>query len=208
MRVLLDGTQCSFSAETIATAIEQGVEQAHALGRVVVQIDIDNQTMELEQLQDQGYTSQSAGEISLTSLTEYELLLSSLDLGQSAIEVAQQHFTKAAQLIQTGNTPLAMTEMSQGIELWQTVEETVFREAVPKIQHPDIPQQLEVHVNSLRSALSTVQTAMNAGDMVSLGDILLYEFPETSQEWARFLENCAVHLKEQLTPAEHEDPST
>lgn len=208
MRVLLDGTKCTFSAETIATAIEQGVEQAHSLGRVVVQIEVDKQTMELEQLQDQNYTKQRASEVSLTSLTEHELLLSSLDLGQNAIEVAQEHFTRAAQLIQTGNTPLAMQEMSHGIELWQTVEETVFREAVPQIGHPDIPSKLEIHISNLRTALSTVQSAINTGDMVSLGDILLYEFPDTSREWARFLESCAAYLNENATPTEHEDSST
>ena len=206
MRILLDGTKCTFSAETIATAIEQGVEQAHSLGRVVVQIDVDDRTMELEQLRDSAFTSQGAREISITSLTERELLLSSLDLGQSAIEVAQIHFTKAAQLIQSGNTQDAMKEMSEGIELWQTVEQTVFRETVPQIGHPDIPEQLEAHVRTLRSALSTLQTAITGGDMVSLSDILLYEFPETSQEWARFLASCATQLAG-TDPSEHEDPS-
>ena len=205
MRVLLDGTKCTFSADTIAKAIEQGVEQAHALGRVVVQVEVDAQPLELEQLQDQAYTSRAAGEVCLTSLTEQELLLSSLDLGQNAIEVAQEHFTKAARLIQTGNTPEAMQEMSQAIDLWQTVEETVFREAVPQIRQPEIDRQLEIHIGNLRSALSTVQTAINAGDMESLGDILLYEFPDTSREWTRFLEGCAACLEGASTPSEHEE---
>ena len=194
MRVLLDGTQCTFSADSIGAAIEQGVHEAQSHGRIVVQINVDDKPMELQQLQDEGFIQQTASEVSITSLTEQELLLSTLDLGQSAIEVAQGHFTKAAELIQSGKTPVAMNEMSQGIELWKTVEETVFREAVTKIDHPEVKKELGMHVESLRGALETIQKAITAKDLVSLGDTLLYEFPDTSRNWARFLGRCAEHV--------------
>ena len=208
MRVLLDGTKCMFSADSIASAIEQGVEQAHAQGRIVVQIDVDHQPMELEQLQDEAFTARNAEEVSITSLTEAELLLSSLDLGRSAIEVAQEHFNKAAQMIQSGNTSPGMNEMSQGIDLWKTVEETVFREAVVQIRNSEIQLELNTHVENLRKALETIQTSINAGDLVSLGDSLLYEFPDTSREWSEFLGRCALLITEDATSKEQEDSRT
>lgn len=208
MHVLLDGTKCTFAADSIAAAIEQAVEQAHALGRIVVQVDVDHQPMELEQLQDQAFTAGTADEISITSLTEAELLLSSLDLGRSAIEVAQDHFNKAAQMIQLGNTSPGMNELSQGIDLWKTVEETVFREAVVQIRNSEIQLELNTHVENLRKALETIQTSINAGDLVSLGDSLLYEFPDTSREWSDFLGRCALHLTEDQTSEEPEDSRT
>ncbi|MAJ46515.1 MAG: hypothetical protein CBC35_04315 [Planctomycetes bacterium TMED75] len=208
MRVLLDGTQCMFSADSIAAAIEQGVEQAHAQGRIVVQVDVDHQPMELEQLQDEAFTAGTADEVSITSLTEAELLLSSLDLGRSAIEVAQDHFNKAAQMIQSGNTSPGMNELSQGIDLWKTVEETVFREAVVQIRDSEIQLELNTHVENLRKALETIQASINAGDLVSLGDSLLYEFPDTSREWSDFLGRCALHLTEDRISEEPEDSRT
>ena len=186
MRILFDGTPCTFSADTIGEAVAQGTEHANSAGRVIIEISVDGQTLDIE---DGIQEDAVAEEISFTSLTPDELLLATLELGERAIESAQENFNRAAQLIQSGDRAQAHLELKQGIDLWKTVEETVFREIIPEIPHQD--KALGDRVSELRNSLDAIMTAIANNDVAALSDTLLYEFPRTSAGCASFLKQCS-----------------
>ena len=208
MRILLDGTECPGAADSVGAAVELGMDEAREQGRVVVQIDVDGRTLAMEQLQDAGFLSGGAELVEVTSLTEREMLLAALELGRNAIEVSQVHFTRSAELIQAGDRPAALAELGTGIELWRTVEGTVFRDAVPKVPLASLEARLETHLAELRTALETMSTAVGTGDLVALSDALMYEFPRTSATWTEFLGECIRSVEEQgtRTGTEEEQP--
>lgn len=188
--------------------MELGMDQARDRGRVVVQIDVDGRPIAMDQLRDEGFLSEGAELVEVTSLTEREMLLAALELGRNAIEVSQVHFTRSAELIQAGDRPAALAELGTGIELWRTVEGTVFRDAVPKVPLASLEARLETHLAELRTALETMSTAVGTGDLVALSDALMYEFPRTSATWTEFLGECMRSVEEQgtRTGTEEEQP--
>ena len=190
MRILLDGTECAGAADSVGAAVGLGMDEARDRGRVVVQIDVDGRTLAIEQLHDAGFLSGGAEVVEVTSLTEREMLLAALELGRNAIEVSQGHFTRSAELIQAGDQATALVELGNGIELWRTIEETVFRDAVPRVPLASLEARLGTHLAELRTALETMSTAVGTGDLVALSDALMYEFPRTSATWTEFLGEC------------------
>jgi hypothetical protein len=199
MRVTLDGTQCKdLDAATIGEAIELGCAQAHELGRIVVQIEADQRTLEAAELGDQSITDGTADVVALTSLEPREVLLASLDLGSNAVLAANEQFALAARSLQGGDAQEATAPLQEGLELWQALDEHVLREAVPTIIESveDGPSMEEFTglVQELEKALDSIRQAIGNGDTSALSDSLLYEFPDTAQRWTDFFAKCTDAL--------------
>jgi len=194
MRILIDGNDSGLTAETVPEALEQGMNAVDAAGRIVVEISLDDHPLDANQLENGAYETLSAETVSMMSLAPNELLLATFELGRNAIDAAQKHFHSAAEMIQSGNDANAMNELHEGIDLWCTIDQTVFREAVPKIAElgdDRTPKGLERHVNELKDALESIRTAIESSDFAGLSDALMYEFPETSAGWSTFLGHCS-----------------
>ena len=193
MRIVIDGQDSGLSAETVSEALRQGMEAVDSTGRIVIEIALDGSPLDGKQLESGAYENTTAETISLTSLAPNQLLLATFELGRNAIEAAQKHFHSAAEMIQSGNDAGAMHELHEGIELWCTIDQTVFRDAVPKISElggDQTPEGLERHVGELKDAWS-IRNAIESSDFAGLSDALMYEFPETSAGWSTFLGNCS-----------------
>ena len=194
MRILIDGNDSGLTAETVPEALEQGMNAVDSAGRIVVEIALDGRPLDADQLENGAYEGLSAEMVTMMSLAPNELLLATFELGRNAIEAAQKHFHSAAQMIQSGNDADAMNELHEGIELWCTIDQTVFREAVPRIAEFGVdltPDGLEKHVNELKDALESIRSAIESSDFAGLSDALMYEFPETSAGWSKFLGHCS-----------------
>ena len=194
MRILIDGQDSGLSAETIPEALKQGMDAVDSTGRIVVEIALDGSPLDAEQLESGAYETSAAETLSLMSLAPNELLLATFELGRNAIDAAQKHFHSAAEMIQAGDDAGAMNELHEGIELWCTIDQTVFREAVPKIAElggDQTPDGLERHVGELKDALESIKSAIESSDFAGLSDALMYEFPETSAGWSTFPGNCS-----------------
>lgn len=211
MRILLDGSHCEdLDATTIGEAIEAACERAQQLGRIVVQIAVNQRTVDAEALSDPNYIGSTASEVALTSLEPKELLLKSLELGTDAVLAANERFEDAARSIQAGEPDKATTSLQEGIELWQTIDEHVLREAVPMVQavSTDAPPEREFKalVEQLEDALGSIKKAVRSGDLAALSDSLLYEFPETSQQWVHFFEACTKAVTSEVKDTMKEQP--
>ena len=199
MRITLDGNTCEdLDASTIAEAIEGGCTLAHEAGRIVVQVDVDERTLDVAELGDPEFTGGRAETVALTSLEPREVLLASLELGTNAVDAANERFALAAHALQAGNAGEAAAPLQEGLELWQTLDEHVLREAVPTVLNstPGAPTHDEFNalVQALEEALATIRQAIGSGDSSALSDSLLYEFPETATRWTDFFSKCTKAL--------------
>lgn len=199
MRITLDGSHCeNLNPATIGEAIESGCQRAHELGRVVVQIDVDDRTLDAAELGDPEVTSGTAEAVALISLEPAEVILASLELGRNAIAAADEQFALAARALQSGAADEAVTPLGEGLELWQTLDENVLRETVPAVLAEAGDEALQTAfkslVSELETALKTIREALGAGDPAALSDSLLYEFPETTARWTGFLSRCTETL--------------
>ena len=204
MHITLDSNPCDCTeATTVGEAIEFACQAAHQQGRIVVQVDVDGRTLDAAELGDPKMNASTAETIALTSLAPRQVLAASLDLGMHAIEAANERFAAAAHALQSGDTAEATAPLQEGIELWQTLDEHVLREAVPTILHtmmePADAEEFDALVKSLHTELASLHAAISSGDPSALGDALLYEFPETAARWKTFFTKCmdAVKTKEQ-----------
>ena len=200
MRITLDGSHCeNLNPATIGEAIESGVQRAHELGRVVVQIDVDERTLDAAELGDPSITAGTAEAVALTSLAPGEVLLASLELGRNAIEAANEQFALAAHALQGGEAENAVAPLQEGLELWQTLDQHVFRETVPTVLSgtPGAPAEGDFNglVAELEQALQTIKQVLASGDLTALSDCLLYEFPQTTTRWDEFLTECTNALQ-------------
>lgn len=194
MHILFDGTQCDFSANTLGEAVTRAVDHASTTGRVIIEVSVDGQAVDI----DSGFQEDmTPTEVAFTSLTPDELLLATLDLGERAIESAQRNFDRAAELIQAGDSVQAHQELKQGIDLWKTVEETVFREVISEMPHQD--QALDERIAELRTSLNSIMEAIAKNDLAALSDTLLYEFPQTSEGCTSLLKACSATITEAMT---------
>ena len=86
------------------------------------------------------------------------------------------------------------------MELWQTLDEHVLREAVPTVLEstPGAPphDEFDTLLQELEKALATIKQAIGSGDSSALSDSLLYEFPETATRWTEFFSKCMEALGE------------
>lgn len=199
MRILLDGSQCDdLNATTIGEAIEGAYERARQLGRIVVQVDVNERTLDAEELGDPRVIGTVADEVALTSLEPAGVLLSSLELGMQALTAANEQFAEAARSIQAGEPDKATAPLQEGIELWRTVDEHVLREAVPMVldTSANAPSKSEFEglLAELQGALGSIKQTISSGDLAALSDSLLYEFPVTAERWVRFFEECTKAL--------------
>ena len=194
MRILIDGIDSGLTAQTVPDALEQGMNAVDSAGRIVVELSLAGTPLAAAQLSNGAYATISAETVALMSLAPNELLLATFELGRNAIDAAQKHFHSAAEMIQAGQDENAMKELHEGIELWCTIDQTVFQEAVPKIAElggDQTPDGLERHVKELKAALESIKTAIESSDFAGLSDALMYEFPETSAGWSTFLGHCS-----------------
>ena len=199
MHITLDGNTCEdLEASTIGEAIEVACNRAHEAGRIVVQVDVDDRTLDASELGDPQITSGTAGKVALTSLEPRAVLRASVDLGINAVEAANERFRTAAQALQSGKRDDAHEPLQEGLELWQTLDEHVLREAIPTVLMTiaGTPGQeaFGALVEELEQALSTIRAAMVAGDGAALSDSLLYEFPGTAERWKDFFSKCLEAL--------------
>ena len=204
MRITLDGNPCDCpQATTVGEAVESACQTAHQQGRIVVQVDVDGRTLDAAELADPQTNGATAESVALTSLEPRQVLAASLDLGLHAIEAANEQFAIAAHALQSGSAADATAPLQEGLQLWQTLDEHVLREAVPTILHtmmePSDAEQFEGLVKSLHSELASLHAALTSGDPSSLGDALLYEFPETAARWKAFFDRCAEAVKQSGT---------
>src|SRR5688572_24944328 len=125
MKIILDDSLLTDSAETLAGAIRLAADRASAMGRVVVDIVADGRTLGGEHLGSAEAMGGTCEEVRLTTaepraFVKVTLLDAADALGQSRAE--QQ---RAAQLIEAGAMAEAYQTLARALTLWQAARQAL-----------------------------------------------------------------------------------
>ena len=110
-------------------------------------------------------------------------------------------------LLQQGNSQEAMLKLNEYVTFWAGLQNTLA--SACRLVSVDI-NTLEVFgedsegqavigfINSLSEQLGEVKSALEAGDLVLLGDILEYEFGDLTEDWRVILQKLALQFDPEI----------
>lgn len=199
MRTSLDGQPCDFNATSAAEAIDRASTMVADAGRLVIQIAVDNRALTEAEIANRADLSESVQHIEITSLEPQQLLAKTLALGAETIQAAGDLFAQAAASIQSGAVNEAAAPLSEGLALWQAIDENLLQDSLPLTiqRHPELiaQEEFDALIADLQAALGTIQRGLAEKDLAAVSDTLLYEFPMTAGKWTAFLARTTEALE-------------
>ncbi len=198
MRILLDETETSLDARSIAEALSHAAEEAARRGRMIVEVEVDGVRWSEEDLASADAVQRAAAELRLTSIHPAELLRETFVQAGAAVDEADAMQRESAEQLQAGKVGEAMANLSTALALWGSVQTALSRGLELKVlTHSGSggPIDLDGAVAALDAQLRSVRDAIGAQDLVALGDCLLYEFPPVSARFAAMLRALAARAE-------------
>jgi hypothetical protein len=207
MRILLDETETSLDARSIAEALSRAADEAARRGRMIVEVEVDGVRWSEEDLASSDAIQRAAAELRLTSIHPAELLRETFVQAGAAVDEADAMQRESAEQLQSGKVGEAMASLSTALALWGSVQTALSRGLELKVlTHAGSgePIDLDGAVAALDGQLRIVRDAIGAQDLVALGDCLLYEFPPVSARFAAMLRALAARAESIASaPANH-----
>ncbi|MBI1302664.1 MAG: hypothetical protein GC172_02595 [Phycisphaera sp.] len=198
MRILLDETETSLDARSIAEALSRAADEVARRGRMIVEVEVDGVRWSEEDLSSEDAIGRAAGELKLTSIHPAELLRETFVQAGTAVEEADAMQRESAEHLQAGKVGDAMANLATALALWGSVQTALSRGLELKVlTHADSgdPIDLDGAVAALDGQLRAVRDAVGAQDLAALGDCLLYEFPPVSARFASMLRSLAARAE-------------
>lgn len=205
MRVLLDEVPLNIDRPTLACALETGLGQAKAAGRVVIEVKLDGAPLTDDQLADPSQEETPGSEVTMTTAEPIVLVRATLMDGRDALAQTIELQKAAAQMLHAGQTKDALQAVAETLGLWQAVQQVIQQAtsmvgATPQtltLEPPaagETPIPLATRVEELATTLVEIRDSMREGDMTRLADVLEYDLVEKAELWRTLLGNFAAAL--------------
>lgn len=198
MQILIDGTPCDAAAETVAGAIEAGVEHAERDGRRIIEVYVDGQLLSDVQLAEPDRLTAIAREVRLISAHPQAMVRETLLQARDLLEEIDANQQQAAELIQSDQVPAAMAKIMEAIELWQLVQEATLKGSqfgsidLDQVSVDD--ESCRAIVAALGEHLKRMVEQLRTRDSIALADTLMYEMPEVVGRWRSLLQQLAAEV--------------
>jgi len=163
---------------------------------------------ELEAMLDRALHTED--QVDLVSTNRRELAALALRDAAEAIERSGSDAERIADGLQGGVTEGGASEVVALFKAWTAANETVSQccqlldEDLTERRHNE--RSVREYLAELADRLRELRDALEAGDMVLLGDIVRYELPELSRQWGELLRALAEEIApletNRATPAE------
>jgi len=195
MNIVLDGTPCSASADTVGEAIDAASAAAMALGRRVIEVIVDGETLASADLQSPALLTRKAGEVRMLTADPALLVRETFLQAADSLDEIRAKQELAAELLQTGDVAGAMDTLDQAISTWMLVQDAVVNGArfagidLDSIRAGDAAAS-DV-ARRLTQRLSDMAGALRRRDHIALSDTLLYEMPDVIATWKAVLTRLA-----------------
>jgi hypothetical protein len=191
MRVYLDGTMIG-TGETLGDALALAAQVAGH--RFVVDARADGQEVPADHLANPPEESTYADDLTLTTADPVQLVAAVLTDAATALSGLGHEQSAVAELIQIGETSEAMDRLSGVIGIWQQVDHTV------RLAHQTTgislgAIDLDEATESLATHLGAIRTALQAGDLTSVADILAYDMDGLPERWSILLREAADRVE-------------
>jgi hypothetical protein len=196
MRLVLDDCPC----ETTACSVREAVDAAAALaakgGRRIVEIHVDGRRCSPQELD--SAVDGTGAEVRVTSVAPREFVGEVLSDAARALTEADMAQRAAAEALQAGDRPAAMTRLDRALGLWRSVHDAVVdgcRFAGIRLDADAADGALaRSDIALLRRHLQSAREALQRDDPSALADTLLYDLPAAVERWQAML----LRLRERL----------
>jgi hypothetical protein len=201
MIVTLDGRRLdeSFNPDcTLETVIEQ-VRRDHVGQRLVTSVRLNGQTLTDNDLKDGLATLlTSDAQVDLESGDRRELVRDAL-LGLALqFECDAEQSAEIAARLSAGEVADGVRQVGEFVQLWQTCYRTLVQccdllgEDMTAWEHDG--RTMRSHLDELVGKLNELRDALDARDMVVLGDLIRYELPPLYANWHKLLAGVAEQV--------------
>jgi hypothetical protein len=198
MKITLDDNALEIETPTLAEGLRQAVAAAESQGRVVIEATLDGCPLTDEQLADPPEDASPEADLRLVSANPVALVRATLYEAADALDEAARLQTKAADLIERGESEDAMDILSEILTVWQAVSDVANQgpELLGKpFETADGSASLDDNIEKLGVCLGEVKRCLKLQDWASLADLLAFDMGELGQAWKVQLHAFADELK-------------
>ena len=195
MRILLDDTPCDLKAKTVGEAIDAAAEVARRLGRLIIEVTVDDTLWAEVELSSPKHLEASAEVVRLTSAEPRKLVNEAFADAADALADADELQKEAARLVQSDQYTVSMDKLNDALSIWLSVQEAIVKGS--RIVGIDLDEvvvgerSINASISRLNEWLLVIRNALTDSDQIALADTLLYELPEVVGEWRSIL----AHLR-------------
>ena len=193
MRILLDDTPCDLKAKTVGEAIDAAAEVARRLGRLIIEVTVDDTLWAEGELSSPKHLEASAEVVRLTSAEPRQLVDEAFTDAAEALADADELQQEAARLIQSDQYTVSMDKLNEALSIWLSVQEAIVKGSrIVGIDLDDVvvgERSINASISRLNEWLLVIRNALTDSDQIALADTLLYELPEVVGEWRSILEH-------------------
>ncbi len=191
MRILLDDTPCDLKAKTVGEAIDAAAEVARRLGRLIVEVTVDDTPWAEGKLSSPKHLEASAEVVRLTSAEPRKLVNEAFADAADALADANELQKEAARLVQSDQYTVSMDKLNEALSIWLSVQEAIVKGSrIVGIDLDDVivgERSINASISRLNEWLLVIRDALTDSDQIALADTLLYELPEVVGEWQSIL---------------------
>ncbi len=191
MRILLDDTPCDLKAKTVGEAIDAAAEVARRLGRLIIEVTVDDTLWAEVELSSPKHLEASAEVVRLTSAEPRKLVNEAFADAADALADADELQKEAARLVQSDQYTVSMDKLNEALSIWLSVQEAIVKGSrIVGIDLDDVivgERSINASISRLNEWLLVIRDALTDSDQIALADTLLYELPEVVGEWQSIL---------------------
>ncbi|MEM7625407.1 MAG: hypothetical protein AAF333_07255 [Planctomycetota bacterium] len=168
-------------------------------GRVVVEVAVDGHKLGEDQITARADEDLGDLEVRLVTADPKQLAVDTLEQVRGRLGEAQELQQEAADLLQQDQTQPALQKVGESIEAWLQVQQAVLQSAVLlsiDLDKLDIDGQ-PAHALTAQALerLEDIKAFIQANDTVALADALQYEWPETTTQWHRLIDEVVAAIQ-------------
>lgn len=216
MRALLDGREIDVADGTMRTALAAAREAADALGRVIVEAELDGQPISNEELAEPSAVPGAGREVRFVSAEPRALVRTTLlEIADLMPRVREAQLAAASDL-QVGRMQPAFGHLQEAVGIWDALRRAVqegpallgigLEQFLVGRPGPGAPDQgagtarqgacepIVGHVGRLSDLLADLKAAIQAQDWSSLADLLEGELADAAERWESILRDMAAHI--------------
>lgn len=202
MQILLDEKPCELDAlapESVGEAVAAGSDVARKHGRLIVEVVVDGQVWSAEQLDNDELIQSGADEVRMISAKPGDLASSVFADAGAVLDGVEQHQTRAAEMIQAGQTDEGLREFNEALTLWVSVQQAVEQASelisidLDTAEFGDGGSATEV-LASLQQQLENIREQLRNQDLLGVADSLLYDLPAVLGQWRELLDHLSAEV--------------
>ena len=187
MPVYLDDETVRLDGDNLGGILTAAQRRIDSSGRVIVEVQLDGQSLVGDELADKQQESITDGELRLYTADPKMLSIGVLEQARLALDQARQCQDIAAERFQQDKPAEAMQQITLAMGVWQQTQQAVLQSAqMFGLSLDDVRfdgQPLSSMTDALIEQLKVFRNLLAANDSVALADALGYEWPDTIDCW-------------------------